>query len=106
MSVFMNASLRSSTFSADKLGIWASAFCVVHCVLTPVLVSMSVVLAHLIPGEERTHRTVGDGDRGIGCARTGARVSYSWAASGSWADGAGAGICRRVLGNPIAIAWV
>ena len=66
MSVFMNAFLRSSTLSADKLGVWASAFCVVHCVLTPVLVSMSVVLAHLIPGEERTHRTLAVGIAALG----------------------------------------
>jgi hypothetical protein len=63
---FMNTYLRTSTFSADKLGIWASAFCVVHCVLTPVLVSMSVVLAHLIPGEERTHRTLAVGIAALG----------------------------------------
>lgn len=35
-----------------------SATCVVHCVLTPVLLSSSVVLAHLLPGEERTHRVL------------------------------------------------
>jgi hypothetical protein len=66
MSVLMNTFSRSSILSADKLGIWASAFCVVHCVLTPVLVSMSVVLAHLIPGEERTHRTLAVGIAALG----------------------------------------
>jgi peptidoglycan/LPS O-acetylase OafA/YrhL len=44
-------------FSADKLGMWTSALCVVHCILTPVLLSMSSVFAYLIPGEQRTHRT-------------------------------------------------
>jgi len=57
----MSASSRVSSFSADNLGVWASALCVVHCVMTPVLISMSVVFAHLIPGEERTHRTLAVG---------------------------------------------
>ncbi|WP_263379998.1 MerC domain-containing protein [Granulicella paludicola] len=43
---------------SDRLGIWASGLCVVHCVLTPVLLSMSAVLAHLLPSEEGTHRTL------------------------------------------------
>lgn len=41
---------------ADRLGIWTSALCVVHCVMTPVLLSFSAVLAHFLPGEEGTHR--------------------------------------------------
>ena len=57
----MNVSLRSSAFSADNLGIWASALCVVHCIATPILLSMSVVFVHLIPGEEKTHRTLAMG---------------------------------------------
>lgn len=61
-----NVSLRGSTLSADKLGICASALCVVHCVVTPVLVSMSVVLARLIPGEERTHRALAVGIAALG----------------------------------------
>lgn len=40
----------------DRLGVWASALCVVHCVLTPIVISASAVFAHLIPGEERIHR--------------------------------------------------
>jgi len=42
----------------DRFGMVLSATCVVHCVLTPVLLSSSVVLAHLLPGEERTHRVL------------------------------------------------
>jgi peptidoglycan/LPS O-acetylase OafA/YrhL len=57
----MNLSSRSSALSVDSLGIWASALCVVHCVFTPVLVSMSVVFARLLPGEEKTHRTLAVG---------------------------------------------
>jgi hypothetical protein len=62
----MNASLRASAFSADNLGIWASALCVVHCIVTPVLISMSVVLARFIPGEEKTHRTLAVGIAALG----------------------------------------
>jgi MerC mercury resistance protein len=62
----MNTLSRSSAFSADNLGIWASALCVVHCVMTPVLLSMSVVFVHLIPGEERTHRTLALGVAALG----------------------------------------
>jgi len=62
----MTASLRASTFSADSLGVWASALCVVHCAVTPVLVSMSVVMARFIPGEEKTHRTLAVGVAALG----------------------------------------
>lgn len=43
---------------ADRLGVWTSALCVVHCLLTPVLLSFSAVLAHLLPSEESTHRSL------------------------------------------------
>jgi hypothetical protein len=62
----MSTSSRVSAFSADKLGIWASALCVVHCVVTPVLISVSAVFAHLIPGEEKTHRTLAVGVAALG----------------------------------------
>jgi hypothetical protein len=62
----MTASLRASTFSADSLGVWASALCVVHCAVTPILVSMSVVMARFIPGEEKTHRTLAVGVAALG----------------------------------------
>ena len=42
----------------DKLGAWTSALCVVHCLLTPVLLSFSAVLAHLLPAEEKVHRSL------------------------------------------------
>src|ERR1700759_5334 len=41
---------------ADRLGIWASAACAVHCLLTPLLLSFSPVFVHLLPGEETFHR--------------------------------------------------
>ena len=43
---------------ADRLGIWASILCAIHCMLAPVLLSFSAVAAHLLPGEESTHRTL------------------------------------------------
>src|ERR1700761_1027573 len=40
----------------DRVGIWASALCVVHCIVTPVLISLSAVLAHVLPSDEHVHR--------------------------------------------------
>jgi hypothetical protein len=40
------------------MGIWTSALCVVHCLLTPILISGSAVLAHFLPAEESVHRTL------------------------------------------------
>jgi MerC mercury resistance protein len=40
------------------MGVWTSALCVVHCLLTPVLISFSAVLAHFLPAEERVHRSL------------------------------------------------
>lgn len=40
----------------DRVGIWASGLCVVHCILTPVLISLSAVLAHVLPSDEHVHR--------------------------------------------------
>ena len=51
---------------SDRLGIYASALCVVHCILTPVLLSVSVVGAHFLPSEEHTHRTLALGIACIG----------------------------------------
>jgi uncharacterized membrane protein YfcA len=40
----------------DQVGQWASVFCVVHCMLMPIVLSMSAVLAHFLPSDESTHR--------------------------------------------------
>ncbi|WP_263417707.1 MerC domain-containing protein [Terriglobus albidus] len=40
------------------MGICASVFCTVHCLLTPILLSFSPVIAHFLPEEERIHRTL------------------------------------------------
>jgi uncharacterized membrane protein YfcA len=52
------SNLKSLTLSPDRLGIWASMLCVVHCIATPFLLSFSSVFAHFLPGEERTHRVL------------------------------------------------
>lgn len=62
----MSASSRYSVLSADRLGIWAPALCVVHCIATPVLLSASAVFAHFLPGEEKTHRTLAIGVAALG----------------------------------------
>ena len=51
---------------SDRLGIYASALCVVHCLLTPVLLSLSAVAAHFLPSEEHTHRALAVGIALIG----------------------------------------
>nr|WP_236657562.1 MerC domain-containing protein [Acidisarcina polymorpha] len=40
------------------MGVWTSALCIVHCLLTPILLSFSTVLAHFLPAEERVHRSL------------------------------------------------
>ncbi len=52
---------KVSASYADRLGICASALCVVHCIATPVLLSLSAVFAHYLPTEERTHRALAMG---------------------------------------------
>jgi hypothetical protein len=43
---------------ADSVGVWTSALCVVHCLVTPFILSFSAVLAHFLPSEESTHRSL------------------------------------------------
>ncbi|MCU1320203.1 MAG: MerC mercury resistance protein [Edaphobacter sp.] len=62
----MDATPRTFSFSADKLGIWASALCLVHCVVTPILLSVSVVFAQVLPGEGKTHRFMAIGVAALG----------------------------------------
>ena len=54
----LDSANRILAFPADQIGVWASSLCVVHCLLTPVLLSISAVSAHFLPSEERTHRTL------------------------------------------------
>jgi hypothetical protein len=40
----------------DRLGILASAVCFVHCMVTPVVLSLSAVWVHYLPADEKFHR--------------------------------------------------
>jgi uncharacterized membrane protein YfcA len=46
------------TGALDRVGIFASAACFVHCLVTPVVVSLMAVYAHFLPSEEHTHRVM------------------------------------------------
>ena len=58
MALEARVSAGDSRLWADRMGVWTSALCVVHCLLTPVLISFSAVLAHFLPAEERVHRSL------------------------------------------------
>ena len=58
MSSLFPASAAGPREWADRFGIWTSALCVVHCLLMPVLLSFSAVLAHFLPAEESVHRSL------------------------------------------------
>jgi hypothetical protein len=45
-------------FPVDQIGVWTSTACVIHCLLIPVVLSISAVSAHFLPSEEETHRTL------------------------------------------------
>ena len=57
MSLTSSVSVAQSRQWADRLGAWTSGLCVVHCLLTPALLSFSAVFAHFLPAEERVHRS-------------------------------------------------
>lgn len=46
------------TGAIDHVGMLTSAACFVHCLVTPVIVSLLAVYAHFLPSEERTHRVL------------------------------------------------
>ncbi|HEX4650551.1 MAG TPA: MerC domain-containing protein [Granulicella sp.] len=52
------SSSTTMTARLDRVGVYASALCFVHCLLTPVVLSFSAVAAHFLPTEEHTHRTL------------------------------------------------
>lgn len=54
----MSTSPSSWTAAFDRVGIIASAACFLHCLATPVVLSLSAVYAHFLPSEEHTHRTL------------------------------------------------
>jgi len=55
------------SLQSDRLGIIASALCFIHCILTPVVLSLSAVWAHYLPSEEKFHRVLAVLIAGIGC---------------------------------------
>jgi uncharacterized membrane protein YfcA len=63
----MNNDRQVLSLDADRLGIIASALCFVHCILTPVVLSLSAVWAHYLPSEERFHRLLAVMVAVIGC---------------------------------------
>jgi uncharacterized membrane protein YfcA len=63
----MNRTLQS-LFNADRLGILASSICAVHCLLTPVVLSLSAVWAHYLPSDERFHRVIAFIVAGLGAS--------------------------------------
>src|SRR5258708_11157753 len=67
---------RVLTISADRLGIWASTLCILHCIVAPVVVSLSVVSAHFLPSEEWTPYAC-PSDRDARCSCTYQRIPYS-----------------------------
>ena len=58
MTLTPQVSMNASRQWADRLGVWTSSLCVIHCMLTPLLISSSAVLAHFLPAEERVHRSL------------------------------------------------
>ncbi len=42
----------------DRVGIVTSGLCFVHCIATPVVLSLSAVSSHFLPSEEHTHRVL------------------------------------------------
>jgi uncharacterized membrane protein YfcA len=63
----MDNERQALSLRADHLGIIASALCFVHCILTPVVLSLSAVWAHYLPSEERFHRILAAMVAAIGC---------------------------------------
>jgi len=63
----MSQERQSLSLRADRLGIAASALCFAHCVVTPLVLSLSSVWAHFLPSEERIHRILAVLVAGIGC---------------------------------------
>jgi peptidoglycan/LPS O-acetylase OafA/YrhL len=57
-SFFMAQVKELSAEYLDRAGMFASALCFVHCVATPVVLSLSAVSSHFIPSEEHTHRVL------------------------------------------------
>jgi hypothetical protein len=99
---------RSPTlvFPVDQIGVWTSTLCVVHCLLTPVVLSLSAVSAHFLPSEERTHRTLAVAIAALGANRASEGLSQSPVTTGV-VDGCRFGLHLRwcFLGRSSAVTW-
>lgn len=62
----MNPKIPARALRADRLGIIASAVCFVHCMVTPVVLSLSAVWVHYLPSDERFHRLMAITVAGLG----------------------------------------
>ena len=49
---------RAVALNWDAIGIGASTLCMVHCLLTPLLLAFAPACAHFLPGSETVHRTL------------------------------------------------
>jgi MerC mercury resistance protein len=49
---------QTLSIRADRWGIIASTACFIHCIVTPVVLSMSAVSAHYVPSDENVHRAL------------------------------------------------
>jgi len=58
---------QAASLRADQLGVIASVLCLIHCILTPVVLSLSAVWVHYLPAEERFHRVFAALVAAIGC---------------------------------------
>ncbi|HEV2963852.1 MAG TPA: MerC domain-containing protein [Candidatus Angelobacter sp.] len=50
---------KLSALQLDNVGACVSSLCLVHCVCMPLLLAFAPTLAHVIPGDELTHRLLG-----------------------------------------------
>jgi|SRR5579872_1752518 len=57
---------KALSLRADRVGIVVSAACFVHCIVTPIVLSISAVSAHYLPSEERVHRVLAASVAAIG----------------------------------------
>jgi hypothetical protein len=62
----MQKDRQALSLRADRLGIFVSAACFVHCILTPVVLSLSAVTAHFLPADEKIHRILAVCVAGVG----------------------------------------
>ena len=99
---------------ADQIGIWASGFCMVHCLLTPIVLSLSAVSAHSLPSEERTHRVLALSIAFVGalalvkgyrnhrtkCVLLLMAIGLAFIFGGAWYGGSSAIACNRNCDHP------